>query len=153
MKFSTREDIAANIEYVFASVSDFGGLERAALRRGADVVRTDTLSAPGPGMSWRATFPFRNRERQADMKLTHYEAPHGMVLFSKISGIEAEVRVDLVALSPRRTRLNLDVEMKPKSIPARLMMQSMKLARGNLVKKFRRRVADYAQTIEDRARS
>ncbi len=153
MKFTTREDIAADIEYVFASVSDFDGLERAALRRGAEVVRTDNLSAPGKGMSWKATFPFRNRERDADMQLVHYDAPNALTLFSKVSGIEAEVRVDLVALSPRRTRLNLDVELKPKSIPARLMLQSVKLARAKLVKKFRRRVADYAQNIEDRSRA
>lgn len=152
MKLKTREDIAADIEYVFASVSDFDGLERAALRRGADVVRTDTLSAPGVGMSWTARFPFRNREREADMKLTAYDPPNGLVLFSKISGIEAEVRVDLVALSPQRTRLNLELELKPRSIPARLLLQSMKLARTNLVRKFHRRVADYAQSIEDRAR-
>lgn len=153
MKFTTREDIAADINYVFASVSDFDGLERAALRRGAEVMRTDTLSAPGEGMSWKAIFAFRNRERTADMKLTHYDAPNALTLFSKISGIDAEVRVDLLALSPQRTRLSLDVELKPKSIPARLMLQSVKLARNNMVKKFRRRVADYAQNIEDRARA
>ncbi len=151
MKFTTREDIAADIEYVFASVSDFDGLERAALRRGAEVVRTDTLSAPGKGMTWKASFLFRNRDRDADLELTDYDAPHGLTLFSKVSGFEAEVKVDLVALSPQRTRMNLDVDLKPKSIPARLMLQSMKLARSNMVKKFRRRVADYAQSIEDRA--
>ncbi|MDA5092576.1 SRPBCC family protein [Aliiroseovarius sp. KMU-50] len=152
MKFSTREDIAANIEYVFAAVSDFDGMERAALRRGAEVVRTDALAAPGRGMTWQARFPYRNRDRDADLELIKYDAPHGLTLFSKVSGIEAQVRVDLMSLSPHRTRMNLDVELKPKSIPARLLLQSMKLARANMVKRFRHRVADYAQTIEDRVR-
>lgn len=153
MKFTTREDIAADIEHVFASVSDFDGLERAALRRGAEVMRTDNMSAPGAGMSWQAKFPFRNRDREANMRLSEYDAPNGLTLLSKVSGIEAEVQVELMALSPNRTRLNMVLDLKPKSIPARLLLQSMKLARGNMVKKFRRRIADFAQNIEDRAKS
>ncbi len=35
MKFSTRKDIDAPIDHVFASVSDFQVYERAAMRRGA----------------------------------------------------------------------------------------------------------------------
>lgn len=152
MKFTTREDIAADIEFVFASVSDFDGMERAALRRGAEVVRTDNLSAPGKGMTWKVSFTYRNRDREANLELTDFDAPYGLTLFSKVSGIEAEVTVDLVSLSPQRTRMNLDVNLKPKSIPARLLLQSMKLARANIVKKFRHRVSDYAQNIEDRAK-
>ena len=35
MKLSTREDIAASIDAVFAELTDFDGFERAALRRGS----------------------------------------------------------------------------------------------------------------------
>ncbi|WP_371169485.1 SRPBCC family protein [Aliiroseovarius sp. 2305UL8-7] len=150
MKFKTREDIEATIEQVFEAVSDFDGMERAALRRGADVSRLDSLSQPGPGMRWNAKFPYRNRTRSADMELISYEAPHQLELFTKVSGIEATVEIELLSLSRNRTRMNLSVDMRPKTIPARLLLQSMKLARASLVRKFRKRVAKYAESIEDR---
>lgn len=150
MKLSTREDIAAPIETVFREISDFDAFERAALRRGAEVVRTDGSGQYGKGMTWRAQFPFRNRERVADLELTDFDAPNGLTLFSKVSGIEATVMVELVALSRVRTRMNMSIDMRPKSIPARLMIQSLKLAKTNMTKRFERRVSDFAQHIEDR---
>ena len=152
MKFKTREDIEATIEQVFEAVSDFDGMERAALRRGADVARIDTLGEPGPGMRWNAKFPYRNRTREADLELTTFEAPHQLELFSKVSGIEATVDIELLSLSRNRTRMNLSVDMRPKTIPARLLLQSMKLARASMVRRFRKRVAQYAQSIEERYR-
>ena len=151
MKLSTREDVAVPIEAAFREISDFEGFERAALRRGADVSRTDNLSAPGFGMTWKAQFPFRNRDRKADLRLTNYDAPNGLEVFSKVSGIEANVVIELVALSRAHTRMNVIVELKPKSIPARLMIQSMKLAKSNLNKRFNKRVADFAEHIEERS--
>ncbi|GHE96454.1 DNA polymerase III subunit gamma/tau [Aliiroseovarius zhejiangensis] len=153
MKFKTREDIEATLEQVFEAVSDFDSMERAALRRGAEVTRTDTLTAPGQGMTWHASFPYRNRTRTADMLLKTYEAPHQIELFSKISGIEATVEVELLSLSRNRTRMIMSIDMRPRTIPARLLLQSMKLARATLVKRYRKRVAKYAMSIENRYRT
>ena len=150
MKLSTREDIAAPIDVVFAELSDFDGFERAALRRGAEVMRTDGGNTVDVGMTWRAQFPFRNRERVAELELVEFDRPNGMKVQSKVTGVEAEIIVDLVALSRARTRMAMSVDMKPKSIPARLMIQSMKLAKSNLTKRFQKRVADYAAVIENR---
>lgn len=152
MKFKTREDIEATLEQVFEAVSDFDGMERAAMRRGAEVTRTDNLPTPGQGMSWHAAFTYRNRMREADMMLKTYDAPHQLELFSKISGIEATVDVELLSLSRNRTRLSLSIDIRPKTIPARLLVQSMKLARTSIVRRFRKRVANYAVSIEERYR-
>lgn len=153
MKFKTREDIEATLEQVFEAVSDFDGMERAALRRGAQVVRTDDLAVPGQGMAWHTTFQYRNRSRTADMLLKTYDAPHQIELFSKVSGIEATVDVELMSLSRNRTRMTMSLDMRPRTIPARLLLQSMKLARASLLKRYRQRVANYAQSIEHRYRT
>lgn len=152
MKFSSKEDLEAPIEKVFAQVSDFETLERAALRRGAEVQRTDTLLKKGPGMRWSAEFMARGRQRKLNIEMTTYSPPNNMRFHSVAQGLETVMLIELVALSPARTRLSVDVNLKPNSIPARLLVQSLKLARTNLNKKFHLRMADYARDIEERIR-
>ncbi|EKD59823.1 MAG: hypothetical protein ACD_54C01115G0002, partial [uncultured bacterium] len=43
MRFATKQDIEAPIADVFRLLSDFESWERAAMRRGAEVARTDKL--------------------------------------------------------------------------------------------------------------
>jgi len=138
---------------VFEKLSDFDGFERAALRRGADISRTDALSVPGPGMSWKADFDFRGRERQADVNLKAYDMPNGMTFLVHSSGLDVDVVVELAAMSRTRTRLNVTADARPNTIPARLMLQSLKLAKANVVKRFRRRVSDFAAEVEERCKN
>jgi carbon monoxide dehydrogenase subunit G len=152
MKFSSKEDIEAPIEQVFAQVSDFAALERAALRRGAEVQRTDKLRKPEVGMSWSASFVARGRQRQLEIRMTEYEPPNAMRFHSVAQGLETDMKVELVALSRGRTRLSVELELKPRSISARLLVQSLKLAKANLNKKFHLRMADYARDLEDRVK-
>jgi uncharacterized protein YndB with AHSA1/START domain len=152
MKIKTREDIEATLEQVFEAVSDFDGMEHAAMRNGAEVTRIDNLTTDGAGMKWKANFTFRKRVRAADLELTTYDPPHQLVLQSKVSGINAVVEVELLPLSRNRTRMFLSLDMRPKTLPARLLVQSMKLTRNSIMRRFRKRVADYAMTIEDRYR-
>jgi hypothetical protein len=63
------------------------------------------------------------------------------------------VIIELVAMSRSRTRMNLSLDARPRTIPAKLMVQSMKLARQSVVKRFQRRVADYAADLENRLRA
>jgi hypothetical protein len=48
MRITVREDMALPAGQVFAAVTDTGGFERRALRRGAEVRRLDGLPALGP---------------------------------------------------------------------------------------------------------
>lgn len=148
MKFSTREDIEAPIAHVFAQVSDFAGFERSALRRGADVRRLDR----GPfqtGSQWDAAFKFRGRDRKMQLTLTMLDAPEMYQLEARSDGLICETLVELVALSPRRTRLSVMMNLQPRSLTARVLLQSMKLAKGKLTKRFKARVLEFAEDIED----
>ena len=150
MKFASREDIAAPIDAAFAMLTDFDGFERAAMRRGAEVQRTDTLREPGEGMSWNARFMLRGREREVAVTLGTYDPPNQMAFTGGSQGLEAGMVIDLVALSRQRTRMSVSLKLSPKTLSARLLVQSLKLARSNLNRKFHLRVADYAKDIEDR---
>jgi len=150
MQFTGREDIEAPIDAVFAEITDFKRFERSAMRRGADVQRTDTLREPGIGMTWQARFKLRGRMREMSLRLTGFDPPNGIVITAQAATIEAVMRVDLVSLSRVRTRLGVDLAVTPRNLAGRLMIQSMKLAKGNFTKRFRLRLADYAMDVEDR---
>lgn len=148
MKLSTREDLEMPIEAVFAAISDFDAFERRAIRRGADIARTDRLAEPAVGMAWDVSFKYRGRTRTMTPKVTKLESPSEMEILSETSGLEALLGVELVSLSPARTRMVVGLEMKPHSLSARLLVQSLKLAKANLTKRFRESVADYASGLE-----
>jgi len=150
MKFVAREDVEAPIEFVFAQVTDFPAIERSGLRRGADVRRVDSLTEKAPGMVWDVEFMLRGKRREAQLELTSLDPPNGLVLESRSPNMEGGMVLDLVALSRSRTRISVEIEIQPKTLPARLLMQSMKLARPNLIRRFTKRVAGYANDLEGR---
>jgi len=153
MRISTHEDIEAPIAHVFAMVTDFDTFERQALRRGAEVSREDAGQAPGVGSEWQARFKFRGKRRDLTAKLTRFDPPKGFSAEWVVSGLAGTFTVELVALSPRRTRLQVAYEMTPRTLTARLLLQSLRLARGRLTERLSKRVYEYAQTIQDRYRA
>ena len=149
MIFETKEDIEAPMDHVFGVISDFGRFERQALRRGAEVRRLDQLSVPGVGMVWDIVFQMRGKQRDIKVELIEFDRPNRLVLESKSPGLAGDMVAELVALSRGRTRLSLKVELKPQTLSARLLVQSLKLAKGNLNKRFMVRVAEFAKDTED----
>ena len=150
MKFSTKEDIEAPIEAVFDMLCDFESFERSAMRRGAEVQRVDTLHQPGVGMTWKAAFPLRGKKREITVEMVTFDRPDEMVLDSLSPGLAAQMSFELMALSRNRTRVLVALEVKPLTLSARLWVQSLKLAKASLTKKYKQRVAEYARSMEER---
>lgn len=151
MKFSSHEDIEAPIDFVFDAVTDFSGFERMALRRGAQLRRLDTLAQPGPGMSWDVIFAFRGKTRRLIADIVDY-APPERVEFAGVSpSFELSVLISTLALSRRRTRMTMALVVRPRSLGARLMVQSARLGRGGLARKYAERLRLFSAEIEARA--
>ena len=150
MKFSTRQDLELPLETVFAELCNFETFERAAMRRGVDVVRTKEPVPAGEGSAWDVSFSFRGRARNASLEVVTCDVDDGLQIAADSDGLEATTEVDLVALSPNRTRILIGIEMLPKTIAARLMIQSMKLAKRTLDQRFKTRVGEFAATLENR---
>ncbi len=148
MQFSTREDIEAPIQKVWEAVTDFHGFEQAARRRGAEVRREDPAGGPGAGTLWNVDFEFRGKPRAVEARITGHDAPESLRVDSVSGGLEGLVAVNLQPLSPRRTRLEITIDLKPGSLSARLLVQSLKFARASLNKRFENRVDDLARSIE-----
>lgn len=152
MEFSTRQDIEAPIAFVFEQMTDFKSIERAAMRRGAEVQRVDTLSRTGPGMAWDAAFDLRGKRREISLEMTEYDPPNGMAFESRSPNLKGKMVVELMALSPGRTRVGMKLELEPRNLSAKLLIQSLKLARKSVVKRIDDRMASYAADIEQRYR-
>ena len=148
MKLSTREDIAVPIADVFAHISDFGEFERRAMRRGAEISRIDPPAGPGEGSKWEALFTFRGKERKVKAKVDTLAAPETLTVGSKSGGLDGTFEVRLVALSPSKTRMIVGLELKPTNLSARLLVQSLKLAKGTLTDRFSKAVTDFAKSLE-----
>jgi carbon monoxide dehydrogenase subunit G len=150
MKLSGRTDIGAPVAFVYAALSDFEGWERSAMRRGADVNRTDKLRAPGVGMTWQARFAWRGRERQLQVRLKQLEPNKGLELAFDGPSVEGTLKIDLVELAAKRTRMLMQVDLKPRTLAARLFIQSMRLAKGRVQRRYEARLTNIARDIEQR---
>lgn len=153
MELSAREDIEAPIEYVFDRVTDFASFERSIMRRGAEVERLRGGDVPVVGARWRVMFRLRGKERVVDVELIEVDASNGLTLSIKSNNIDGLALVELVALSRARTRLIVKTSVKPKSIAAKLFLQSMRFAKQKTQGRFKMLVARFAEDVDARYRA
>ncbi|PTE22595.1 SRPBCC family protein [Cereibacter changlensis JA139] len=152
MRLSTREDVEAPIGFVFGRLCDFDSWERAALRRGADVQRTDGLTAAQPGMGWQVQIDYRGKLRSGEVRLAVLEAPQKLLFTGAGGSFEATLEIELLELGPRRTRVVVISEARPRSLSARVLLHSVKLGKAKLVQRYEHQVARLAADIEERFR-
>lgn len=152
MKLTTRQDIEAPLDFVYAQLTDFDHFERMAMRRGAEVERTDRLRSPGVGMAWRVRFTFRGRPRTVQVRFADAEPGAHLAWAFDSPALTGTARVELVALSPRRTRMTAVSEVKPKTLAVRLLVQSARLAKGRVQRRLDVASGHLANMIEEQAR-
>jgi hypothetical protein len=153
MKLIRNEDVEAPVGFVYAALSDFAHWERAAMRRGAEVTRLDTLAVPGPGMAWNVGFDFRGRRRVVDLRLTQLEAGQVLGFAGQGASFAGRGLLDLVEMGPKRTRIAITVEVEARTLAARLLLQSLKFANAKVNRAFEGRTSQLALDIENRFRS
>ena len=138
------------MDAAFARLTDFEAHRRQALRRGIEVVRTDDLTEPAPGMGWELRFTYRSKPRLLRARLESLAPPEGFVIVSRAGGLSGRLEVELMALAARRTRMRIGLDLRPRSLPARLLLQSLKLRKARLDQKFAARIAALAAELDGR---
>ena len=150
MQFLAREDIEAPIQSVFDMVSDFERFERLAMRRGIEVRRLSGVVPVSAGTQWDTKFKLRGKPRQMSVVMTDCDRPSQMRFEANSKGMNGITTVDFLALSQRRTRLSVEMSLSAKSLPARLLLQSMKLGQSRFRKQFQLRLREFARELEQR---
>lgn len=148
MKFNVKQDVEAPNAFVFAYLTDFDLWERSAMRRGAQVERTDHLALASVGMSWAASFPYRGKTRNLTASVLQLSALTNLKIGMQSRAIEGNLNVDLVEMSAKRTRIHVIFEVTPRNLTARLFIQSLRLARAKVDRKYAVRIAQVVSDIE-----
>ncbi|WP_339113662.1 SRPBCC family protein [Thioclava sp. GXIMD2076] len=138
------------VEFVFDELSRFDAIEEVARERGVKLHRTDQLEGAGKGASWEIAFRLRGKMRKLTAEVTRFERPEAVGLSGESSSFLIETVILLTALSRTRTRLQVGLDIRPRTLGARLMLQSAKLGRSSLDRKFADRISKQAKEISAR---
>lgn len=141
MKFSTRTDKDIPAEQLFDSVSDFDRIERILIRRGVSVKRADDMADGKRG--WNLAFDWRGQRRELHLVLVQFDRPEKFALIGDSVPFDIRLDISVVALARNRSRLLFELEVKPRNMRARLILQTAKLGKTQIDRKIETRVSDF----------
>ncbi|CAM3265271.1 hypothetical protein PANO111632_11095 [Paracoccus nototheniae] len=147
MKFSTRIDTDLPAERLFDSIGNFETLERMLIGRGASVSRIDPSNDPSIGMGWNIRFDWRGKPRHLRLAVTRFDRPEQMTMDGRSDALELAISASVVPLSRARSRLICETEVKPRNMRARLMLQTAKLGKGQLDRRYQRRIEEFVSQM------
>lgn len=145
MKFSTRKDMEAPIEAVFDTLSNFAAFERAALKRGAEV---SGVEAQDGAQAWQLRFPLRGRTREIVVAMVRCDRPEALAFAGESKSFDIQLALTLLALSRARTRLGVELDVRPRSLSGRLLLQTMRLTKAGYQRRFDGAIEQFARKLE-----
>lgn len=148
MKFKVSEDVDAPRAMVWARLTDFSGFEQDARGRGATVTRVGNWTAAAEGVEWRGDVTVRGKSRPLSAKVTRLVAEEACVIESRIGGMDCFYEMTFVALTPEVTRVALVLDLSASTLSARLLLQTMKLARGRVMQRLQGLIARQGNAVE-----
>lgn len=150
MKFSTRVDSDMPADQLFTAITDFDALERLMVGRGASVQRIKPAEEPGIAMGWKIGFDWRGKARQMRLAVVRFDRPEQVAMTGRSEALELFVNATVVALSRAKSRLIFETEIRPRTMRARLMLQTAKLGKSQLDRRYARRVVDFVEQMSTR---
>ena len=150
MKLTAKTDLEVPAAYVFATLVDHASWEREAVRNGAEVDRPEGTPPTGPGAAWRIRGHFKGKARKVTARITDLTPGQRLSMSLDSPSIDGVVQIEVMVLSPRRSRLRTDLEIKPKTLAARLFVNTMRLAKGRVQARFENGLTQLGARIKDR---
>jgi len=149
MKLTVKTDVDAPVEFVHGYLCDSAPWEREAIRRGIEVERPADMALTGVGAGWRIRLPFRGRMRKVLIRVDQIVQGEFIGYSFEGQALYGTAQMETKAMSARRSRLKVSVEAKPKTLAARLFLNTLRLARRKAEKRMEKRVAQLGARIED----
>lgn len=148
MKFKVSEDVDAPQAMVWDQFTDFSGLEQDVRGRGATLTRLGNWTQSTQGAEWRGEVTVRGKSRPISAKITQMVAPELCVIDSRIGGMKCHQELSFVPLSPVITRVGLVLELSADTLTARLLLQTLKLARGRVLQRLQAVLVRQGDAVE-----
>ena len=149
MKLTSKTDLDVPVSFVYATLADHAAWEREVLQRGAQVERPPGLPFSGIGATWLVRGRFRGKERKVVVRLTQVAINEMMAYTLDSPSIEGNAQFEVLALSPRRTRLRVVLDIRPKTLAARLFLNTLRLTRRRVETRFDKRTVQLAGRIAE----
>ena len=150
MKLTAKTDLEVPAAFVFAALVDNASWEREAVRNGVEVERPSGTPDSGVGASWRIRGHFRGKARKVLVRIDALTPDQQLALTMESPSMDGISRIEVMVLSPRRSRLRADLEIKPKTLAARLFINTMRLAKGRVQARFEKGLGQLGARIKDR---
>lgn len=148
MKFKVSEDVDAPRAMVWARLTDFTAMEQDARGRGAKVTRVGNWHQTAEGVEWRGEVIVRGKIRPLAAQVTRYMPEDLCLIESRIGGMACVYEMSFVALTPEVTRVAVVLDLSAQTLTARLVLQTMKLARGRVIQKIEGALARQGNAVE-----
>jgi hypothetical protein len=150
MKLTVKADLEAPVEFLHASLCDTATWEREAIRRGIEIERPADMALSGVGAGWKIGLTFRGRVRKVLLRIDGIVQDQSIDYFFEGEAFVGTSQIETKALSPRRSRLRATIDVRPKTLAARLFLNTLRLARGRVEARLEQRLIKFAAQIADR---
>lgn len=144
MHFASDDPIDTPASFAFQQMAAFDFFEELVRARGAEITRLDTMTGAGIGVLWELRFVLRGRRRKIDLKLSDYVEPELIQVTGVSDGLLFVFRGTLEAEGPDRCRLRSRLDVKPRTLAGRMMLQSARLTKPTLNRRYKARLRDFA---------
>lgn len=149
MKFRVSDDVEAPIDWVWEGFTDFGAIEADIRARDADLSRVGDWKEAALGVAWRGSVPVRGKVRAIDARIATFVPGEHLQVESQIGGMTCSYDVAFSALSEEITRVAITLELKASTLSARLLLQTLKIARRKVIQRLEAAVVRQGTAVEN----
>ena len=132
MELSYTSIISVPQAFAYQRATDFEKFEAEGFGKLSKFEPTSTIRAPEVGARWRTSSEFQGRPRRFSLQLFTLEPDSKLVLGNKSEKYDVEAHFSFDIRSEEETEFTFALVAKAQSITARLILQTIQLARGRI---------------------
>mgnify|MGYP002152317409 FL=1 len=127
---------------------DFSGFEEETRGRGVTLTRVGNWTETAENVEWRGVVTIHGKARPIASRVAQLVAQKLCVIESRIGGMECHYEMNFVPLSTEVTRVALVMDLSAKTLTARLLLQTLKLARSRVLQRLQGLIARQGNEVE-----
>lgn len=152
MRLSATTDLKMPPRRAWLELTDFKAFETLLRERGAVLERSAEPEPPGLGTRWEGAIPYNDTPRPFTVEVTEAVPAERLRLALTGPGLEGTAEIVLAEAPKRGTQVSVELNVTPRTLRGRLLIQPLKLAHTTIEARFAERVERLARAIEKRRR-